>query len=148
LGLQPDFPGLHVIQVEVDVLRGDADAARRDAEKETDPVNGPWVRALAQQISSDRRQADAALGDFIAKNGKTQPYLVADLYALRKQPDKMFEWLQRAWTQHDPALIPSLLSDPFVLAYQHDPRFAELCKQAGLPVPDQPLTAASGSSRH
>ncbi len=148
LGLQPDFPGLHVIQVEVDVLRGDADAARRDAEKETDPVNGPWVRALAQQISSDRRQADAALGDFIAKNGKTQPYLVADLYALRKQPDKMFEWLQRAWTQHDPALIPSLLSDPFVLAYQHDPRFAELCKQAGLPVPDQPLTAASGSSGH
>ena len=143
LGWQADFPGLHMAQVEIDVLRGDADAARRDAEKETDPVNGPWVRALAQQIGPDRRQADAALSDFIAKNGNNQPYLIADLYALRKQPDKMFDWLQRAWTQRDPALIPSLLSDPFVLAYQHDPRFVALCKQAGLPAPGQPLDAAA-----
>jgi hypothetical protein len=55
----------------------------------------------------------------------------------------MFDWLQRAWTQRDPALIPSLLSDPFVLAYQHDPRFVALCKQAGLPAPGQPLDAAA-----
>ena len=112
---------------------------------------GSWILAMAQQIVPDRKQADAALHDYIAKFGKTQPYLIADLYALRKQPDAMFEWLQRAWTQHDPNfsgggvfLASGLLSDPLVLVYQHDPRFAALCKQAGLPLPGEALPVAAG----
>jgi TolB-like protein len=144
--LQPDFPGLSMARVEIAVLRGDAAAAKREAAKETDPVFGPWTRALVQQIGPDRQQADAALRDFIAKYGKDQPYLVSDLYAVRKQPDEMFDWLQKAWTQHDPALIPTLLSDPFVLAYARDPRFAALCKQVNLPLPeDMPVAKASSS---
>ena len=131
MALQPDFPGLSATLAEIDVLRGDATAAVRDVKQEADPVNGPQIRTLAQQIGPDRQQADAALHDYIAKYGKDQPYGVADLYAWRKQPDAMFEWLQRAWRQHDRNLSAQLLSDPFVLAYQHDPRFAALCKQAG-----------------
>ena len=77
----------------------------------------------------------------------------ADLYALRKQPDDMFEWLQRAWTQHAPnfgsgALLNNgLLSAPFVLAYQHDPRFGALCRHAGLPLAGsvQPTPAHTGT---
>ncbi len=145
LVLQPGFPGLYTNLVEVNVLRGDAEAARRDAAKETDPVYGPWARALAQQIGPDHRQADAALHDYMATQGKDQPYLVASLYALRKQADAMFDWLQRARVQHDPIFLSSLLTDPFVLAYQHDPRFAALCTQAGLPLPGQSLTAMAGS---
>jgi adenylate cyclase len=148
LTLQPDFPGLYTSLAQIDILRGDAAAAQRNAEQETDPTAGPWIRAMAQQTGPDRKQADAALHDYIAKNGKDQPYFVADLYALRKQPDAMFAWLQRAWTQHDPNfsgagmfLDSGPLSDPFVVAYQHDPRFAALCKQAGLPLP-----AAASSS--
>lgn len=140
LGLQPGFPGLHMILAEIDILRGDADAAVHDAKQETDPVYGPWVQAMAQQIVPDRKKADAALRDYIAMHGKDQPYNVADLYALRKQPDEMFEWLQRAWTQRDPGFV--LLNDPFLRPYQRDPRFASLCKQVGLPLPGQPLTAA------
>ena len=139
LALHPHEPGVYANLAEIDILRGDFAAAVRDAKQETDPENGPWIRAMAQQINPDRKQADAALHEYIAKNGKTQPYNVAELYALRKQPDAMFEWLQRAWTQHDPNLISNLLSDPFVLTYQHDPRFAALCKQAGLPLPGQVL---------
>ena len=148
LALQPNFPGLYANLVEVAVLRGDAAAAKSNAVNEGDPVYGPWARALAQQIDPDRRKADAALHDYIAKQGKDQPYLVADLYALRKQPDEMFEWLQRAWTQHDPTFSSILLTDPFVLAYQHDQRFAALCKQAGLPLPGQPVVAGASSSGH
>lgn len=146
LGWQPEYPWLHAYLAEVDVLRGDAAAAMRNAEKEADPVYGPWARALAAQIGPDRRQAEAALQNFVVKQGKDQPYLVADLYAQRKQPAEMFDWLQRAWTQHDPNFSGLLLTDPFVLGYQHDPRFAALCKQAALPLPGQPLAAALGSS--
>jgi hypothetical protein len=138
---------LHSILTEVDVLRGNVDAARSNAAKETDAANGPWAIALAQQIDPDRRRADAALRDYIAKQGKDQPYFVADLYAVRKQPDEMFEWLQRAWSQRDPNFSGLLLTDPFVLAYQHDPRFAALCKRAGLPLPDRAVAAAAGSGQ-
>lgn len=144
LALQPDFPELYATLTEIDVLRGNVDAARTDAAKEADPAYGPWARVLAQQIGPDRRRADAAMRNYIAKQGQDQPYLVADVYALRKQPDEMFDWLQRAWSQNDP-IFGGLLTDPFVLAYQHDPRFATLCKHAGLPLPATGLPAAAAS---
>ena len=147
LVLQPQFPGLFANLTVVDVLRGDADAARDHATKETDPTYGPWAMALAQQIGPDHRKADAALREYITKQGKDQPYFVADLYAQRQQPDQMFEWLQRAWTQRDPGFA-GMLTDPLVLAYQHDPRFASLCKQAGWPVPAPAQVAAATSSAH
>jgi TolB-like protein/tetratricopeptide (TPR) repeat protein len=153
LALQSDYPALYSILAEIDILRGDAAAAVRDARQETDLVAGPAIRAMAQQINPDRKQADAVLHDYIARNGKAQPYFVADLYALRKQPDEMFEWLQRAWTQHDPnfgsggLLSNGLLIDPFMLAWQHDPRFAALCKEAGLPLPGV-LPAVASPSGH
>ena len=149
LVLQPDFPQSYSIMAQINVLRGDAAAAVRDAKRETDPQVGPWIRAMAQQINPDHKQADAALQAYMAKFGKDQPYFIADLYALRKQPDEMFEWLQRAWTQRDPnfgsigVLDNGLLSDPFVLAWQHDPRFAALCKQAGLPLPGEAPPASA-----
>ncbi len=145
LALQPDLPYLYGVLAQIDILRGDAAAALRDAKQETDPVYGPWILALAQQISLDHKQADAALRNYIAKSGKTEPYYVADLYALRKQPDEMFDWLQRAWTQRDPAFF-SLLFDPFPLAYQHDPRFATLCTQAGWPLPNTAVSATAAGS--
>jgi TolB-like protein/Flp pilus assembly protein TadD len=143
--LQPDFPGMYMTLAEIDILRGDAAAAVRDAKLEDDPTYGPWIRTMAPQIGPDQPQAAAALRDYIAKNGKTQPYFVADLYALRKQPDKMFDWLQRALTRHDPNLVGSLLTDPIVLAWQHDPRFATLCKQTGLPLPGEMLPASAAT---
>ena len=146
LELQSDDPGLYATLTAIDILRGDAAAALRNANRETDPDAKASALTSVAQIAPDRTKADVSLRDYIAKYGNTQPYNVADLYALRKQSDPMFEWLQRAWTQHDPTLLYSLLSDPYVLAYQHDPRFAALCKQMGLPLPGQPLSAIGSST--
>lgn len=147
LALQPDFLQLYSILAQINILRGDAAAAVRDAKEETNPVAGSWIRAMAQQIGPDHKQADADLHAYLAKYGKDQPYTVAELYGLRKQPDEMFKWLQRAWMQRDPNIIGNgnllnggLLADPFITrAYQADPRFAALCKEAGLPLPGQVL---------
>ncbi len=56
------------------------------------------------------------------------------MYAYRKEPDKVFEWLERAYALHDPRLI-TLLADPLLRAYQSDPRFAAVCTKMRLPVP-------------
>jgi hypothetical protein len=102
------------------------------------------VRAL--QISGNRKEADAALEAMIAKYGADAPFAIARLYATRKQPDAMFEWLDRAWAARD-ASVAGLLSQPF-LAYRHDPRFAAFCRKVGLPVPGgAPSLAAAGNAR-
>jgi hypothetical protein len=41
--------------------------------------------------------------------------------------------LDRAWANRDSG-IGRLLTDPFVLRYRDDPRFAAFCKKVGLPT--------------
>jgi hypothetical protein len=55
------------------------------------------------------------------------------VYGLRKDPDNMFRWLDRAWANRDTG-IGRLLTDPFVLRYRDDPRFSAFCEKVGLPV--------------
>lgn len=135
---------LHGPLAAIEILRGNADAALRDAQR---VPHGPYnaiYSTMALQIGVDRAAADAALKDLIDKYAAGGPFQIAEVYALRKDPDKMFEWLDRAWDSRDPG-ISSLLYDAFVLRYQHDPRFATLCKKAGLPLPIQSLPAATES---
>jgi hypothetical protein len=56
---------------------------------------------------------------------------VAQVYALRKEPEKMFEWLEHAWTTHD-AGVTELLTNPFLLAYKDDPRFLAFAQKIGV----------------
>ncbi|MEO8810273.1 MAG: tetratricopeptide repeat protein [Rhodanobacter sp.] len=147
LALKPNAFYVYGNLAQIDIVRGDAAAALRNAKKERDPEWKAWAVAASMQIASDQKKAGKTLQGFIAAYGKDNPYDVAALHALRKQPDKMFEWLQKAWKQHDPQLIQALLTDPFVLPYQHDQRFVAMCRQTGLPLPGQVLPAAALSDR-
>lgn len=72
-----------------------------------------------------------------------RPLFVADdlakLYGLCKQSDQMFQSRQKAWKHRDRQLIQNLLTGPFSLPDQRDTRFADLCKQAGVPLPGEVL---------
>jgi len=134
IALQPDAVGQYELLAIIEILRGDASAALRAAQMEPPGVWGDTALALAQQISGNRAAADAALKNLINKQTDNAPYQIAEVYALRKDPDQMFAWLERAWTSRDPG-ISSLLYDPLLLRYKDDPRFAAFCKKVGLPVP-------------
>ena len=56
---------------------------------------------------------------------------IAIVYALRKEPDKMFEWLEHAWAIHD-AGVAQLLRDPFLRAYTDDPRVIVVAQKIGV----------------
>jgi len=56
------------------------------------------------------------------------------VYALRNDAKETFRWLDRAWSNRDPAFT-YLLYDPFILRYKDDLRFGAFCKKAGLPPP-------------
>ena len=67
------------------------------------------------------------------------PFQIAAVYGLRKEPDKMFEWLERAYTEHDPGLT-QLLVTPFIMNYRDDPRFAAFCQKLKMQVPPTAAT--------
>ncbi len=70
----------------------------------------------------------------INENSVGSPFQIAAVYGLRKEPDKMFEWLDRAYTGRDAGLT-QLLVTPFILKYKNDPRFAAFCQKLKVPVP-------------
>jgi TolB-like protein/tetratricopeptide (TPR) repeat protein len=137
--LQPAAARLHVHLTTIDVLRGNAAAALQDAQLEPSGSWRDYSLALAQQAQSDRAAADAALQKLIKEDSVTGPFQIAAVYGLRNEPDKMFEWLDRAYTERDPGLT-QLLVTPFILTYKNDPRFAAFCLKLKLPVPTTVVT--------
>ena len=131
--LQPEAVGYHQRLAVIEIQRGDAPAALAAAQAE--PPGG-WqdvALALALQIGPDHAAADAALKHLIDHWADGSSYQIAEVYALRRDPDNMFKWLDRAWANRDPG-IQFLLNDPFILRYRHDPRFAAFCHKVGLPT--------------
>jgi Tfp pilus assembly protein PilF len=87
--------------------------------------------ALAQFANGERVEADAALKKMIDEDADDAGSQIAQVYALRKEPEKMFEWLEHAWTTHD-AGVTEMLQDPFLLAYKDDPRFIAFAQKIGV----------------
>ena len=74
------------------------------------------------------------LAERIAKNATDSAFQIAEVYAFRGEPDRAFEWLDRAYVQHDPGLPEQLVGDPLLRSLQHDPRYAAFLKRMRLPV--------------
>src|SRR5438309_3749767 len=130
--LQPTSASSHRWQVVVAVLRGDGATALREAQLEPDEGYRRFELALAQQIQGDRQAADAALADLIA-NGRDQlAYQIAEVYAVRGEKDKAFEWLQIAFDEHDTGTL-TLLVYPLLRGLRDDSRYKNLLAKLGLP---------------
>lgn len=131
--LQPTSASSHRWQVVVAVLRGDGETALREAQLEPDQGYRRFELALAQQVRGDRQAADAALADLIA-NGRNQlDYQIAEVYAVRGEIDKAFEWLQISFDNHDTGTL-TLLVDPLLRGLRDDPRYKSFLAKLGLPA--------------
>ena len=79
------------------------------------------------------RQADAALADLIANARDGFAYQIAEIYAVRGEEDKAFEWLQISFDDHDAGTL-SLSVDPLLRGLRDDPRYKNLLVKLGLPA--------------
>jgi TolB-like protein/Tfp pilus assembly protein PilF/class 3 adenylate cyclase len=129
--LQPQSITLYKQLAIVQILRGKSAAAVESAKKETDPYWRTYTLALAHFANGDRAEADAALKKLIDENADQGASQIAQVYALRKESDKMFEWLEHAWPTNDPG-VTDLLLDPFLRAYKDDPRFIAFAHKIGV----------------
>ncbi len=130
--LQPAAAATHRWQALIAAQRGDGETALREAQLEPDEGYRRFELAVAQYVRGDRQAADAALADLIA-NGRDQlAYQIAEVYAVRGEKDKAFEWLQIAFDNHDTGTL-SVLVDPLVRGLRDDPRYKNLLAKLGLP---------------
>ena len=131
--LQPSASSSHRWQVLVAVQRGDGETALREAQLEPDERFRRFLLALAYYVRGDHTASDAALADLTAHDRYGLAYQIAEVYAVRHEADKAFEWLQIAFDNHDGG-IPSLLVDPLLRGLRDDPRYKNLLGKLGLPA--------------
>ena len=129
--LQPQSAANYMQLAVIQILRGNSGAAVELANQETDPVLRTYALALAQFANGERAEADAALKKLIAEDADDSGSQIATVYALRKDPEKMFEWLEHAWATHDGG-VTELLYNPFLRAYKDDPRFIAFAQKIGV----------------
>ena len=131
--LQPSSSSSHRWQVLVAFQRGDGKAALREAQLEPDDGFRSFELALAYHILGERKEADAALADLIAHARDGFAYQIAQIYAVRGEADKAFEWLQISFDDHDGGTL-SLSVDPLLRGLRDDPRYKNLVAKLGLPT--------------
>ena len=133
--LQPDAARLHSVLTEIAILRGQPALALAEAGRESEGFWRDFAMALAMQKQGDAAKADAALHSFIDAWARIGGSQVAIIYALREEPDRVFEWLDRAFETRDTGALTMPLTDPFLLKYEADPRFTTYAVKAGLLPP-------------
>jgi serine/threonine-protein kinase len=131
--LHPAAASNRRFQVLVAVQRRDGETALHEAQLEPDEGYRRFELALAQYVRGDRASAAAALADLVT-NGRDQlAYQIAEVYAVRGEKDKAFEWLQISFDTHDTGTL-GLLVDPLLRDLRSDPRYKRLFTKLGLPA--------------
>ena len=137
LEIQPQASRFHSYLALLDIVQNRPIQAMTNARLETEGFWRDYAIALVQQTQDDRVVADAALKDFIARNSNGGAFQIAVLYAVRKEPDEMFKWLETAYATHDSGLSQMAVT-PFFLPYVNDSRFVALCQKLNVQVPSAP----------
>lgn len=132
LELAPRASRFHLLLTDLALAQGKVGEAAAQARLEPDAFWQEFALAQVAQIQGDSRAADAALSAYIARHSVSDASQIAALYALRKDPDHMFEWLDRAVTERDSGVFWWMLGQPFLVAYRDDPRFGALCVRLGI----------------
>ncbi|HSC09926.1 MAG TPA: tetratricopeptide repeat protein [Rhodanobacteraceae bacterium] len=91
-----------------------------------------WGVAMAQHTLGNAGESQRALDELIAKYAHDSAFQIAEVYAWRGEADKAFEWLERAYVQHDGGLA-FIKPDPLFRGLHTDPRYAAMLKKLGLP---------------
>jgi tetratricopeptide (TPR) repeat protein len=131
--LTPAAASSHRWQVLIAIKRGDGETALREARLEADENYRRFELALAHYARRDRAAADAALAELIAESRDIAAFQIAQVYAVRGETDKAFEWLQISFDTHDTGTL-AILVDPLLHDLRDDPRYKALIAKMNFPT--------------
>jgi TolB-like protein/Tfp pilus assembly protein PilF len=87
--------------------------------------------ALAQHARGLPAESHAALKELTDTDAAGSAYQIAEGHAYRNEADLAFQWMERAYAQHDPGLI-SMKVDPLLRRLHDDPRWQPFLEKMGL----------------
>ncbi len=133
--LAPTAPGSYATLAQMLLAAGQKDEALVEVEKELDPGSRAYALARGYTVLARKHDADAAAATFEKHFSAGWPYGIAQVYALRGDRDQAFSWLNRAYQQHDSAIIgiPPVTVDPDMRNLHGDPRWAAFLRKMNLP---------------
>jgi TolB-like protein/DNA-binding winged helix-turn-helix (wHTH) protein/Tfp pilus assembly protein PilF len=132
LELDPDSAGVHILLSQIYIMQGRPQDALPEIERIHYPSYRACLYALAYHALGREKDSDAALSELM-KYHASSAFEIAAVYAFRNQTDEAFEWLDRAYAQHDLNLNWTK-ADPLLKNLHHDPRFAAFLKKLNLPT--------------
>jgi TolB-like protein/Tfp pilus assembly protein PilF len=114
-----------------------AQSRPEQALSELDQIADPFWRlpglAMVHHSLGRKAESDESLEDFIVKYQAGGAYNVAQVYAFRGEADRAFEWLDRAYDQHDGGMF-LVKVDPLLKSLHVDVRFKALLAKLRLPA--------------
>jgi DNA-binding winged helix-turn-helix (wHTH) protein/tetratricopeptide (TPR) repeat protein len=120
--LDPTHPNEIVVLTQI--LEGHYDEALRIVETWADSATREQAFALIYHGLGRSAQSDERLGKLIATAGRSDPVLVAEVYAFRGETEAAFEWLRPS---RSPLEIPGLVyASPFLKSLHADSRWAHV----------------------
>ena len=137
IDLQPAAAGFHLILAEAYIKHGRFDEALAAAKAESDPPTKRAALAQAYFAAGDAVAGQPQLDETIRLDGDSNAFYIAQVYALRGDADKAFEWLEKGYAIGDPG-VAIIYEDPiFIAAFRDDPRLAAFAKKLNLPDPHE-----------
>src|SRR5712664_1348803 len=132
LELNRDLPFNHELLGFIYLAQGRAQDALIEIDREPLAISRLQGQAVTYYALGRRKESDAALSELIAKYQTSWAFQIAEVYAFRKEPDKAFVWLDRAYVQHDGG-VPDTKGSALLKNLHGDPRYAAFLKKINLP---------------
>ena len=133
LELKPNYQFAQVNIGLVYLEQGKTDSAFAEFNKISSSFWQKFGLALVYYALGRMNEADDKLGELIKNNARTAAFQIAEIYAYRKEKDKAFNWLERAYNQRDGGLT-QIKGDPLLRNIEQDSRYAEFLKKMKLPL--------------
>ena len=133
LELSPRYFDAHETLGEIYLAQSRLEDALAEMQKETDRGWHLYGLALAYHAMRKTTESDSALAEFIRGYQDVDAYQIAEVFAYRREPDKAFDWLERAFKQRDAGLA-SMKIDLLLDNIRKDPRYEALMKKMKLPL--------------
>jgi TolB-like protein/tetratricopeptide (TPR) repeat protein len=131
LAISPNAVKLNFTLGMLELAQGRIDSARIFVDREA----AQWYRLAGQAIVADAQKrtadADAALKQLIDTDADSSAVQIAQVYAMRKDLDAAFQWLDRSYAQYDPGLV-FFQTDPLLINLRGDPRYAAMRRKLNL----------------
>jgi TolB-like protein/Tfp pilus assembly protein PilF len=135
LRLSPDYVSAHFLIGAAMLQQGEAQDALLEMQQETSEAWRQLGLTIVYHALGRHAESDAVLAETIANYSSYAAYNIASVLAWRNEPDRAFEWLDKAVTQQDMGLS-EITYEPMFDNLRNDPRWLPFLRRLGK-APDQ-----------